>query len=156
VVSSAGDYPGGVPASPGSVRAMAMRGVDLGGHVSRSLSPDLLAGADLVVAMARRHVRSAVAMRPASFGRVFTLKELVRRGIEVGPRQPGQSFDDWLATLAAGRTPSGLLGEDDRDDVADPIGGPDRLYLATAEELAGLVDAFVDLAFGTDQARETA
>jgi protein-tyrosine phosphatase len=155
-VTSAGDYPGGVAVSPGSVRAMARRGLDIGAYRSRSLTPDMLASTSLIIGMARRHVRSAVALHPATFGHTFTLKELVRRGHEVGPRHPGQSFETWLAELHRGRTPTSLLGEDERDDVADPMGGPDRLYLATAEELAGLIDAFADLAFGSTDKRETA
>jgi protein-tyrosine phosphatase len=159
VVTSAGDLRGGVPASPGSVRAMAARGLDLAPHVSRTLSIDQIERADLVLGMARRHVRSAVALFPGAFGRTFTLKELVRRGMDVGARSPGESFDGWLAALHAGRTTSGLLGDDDRDDVADPIGGPDRLYAATADELERLIGALVDLAFPlapSAQNRETA
>ncbi len=147
VVSSAGDLPGGVPASAGSVRAMAARGLDLGEHVSRTLEIDQLDRADLVVGMARRHVRSAVALHPPAFPRTFTLKELVRRGRAVGARRPDEPFDAWLAALHAGRTASGLLGEDPTDDVADPIGGPDHLYAATADELEQLIDAFVAIAF---------
>ena len=147
VVSSAGDLPGGVGASAGSVKAMAARGHDLGGHVSRTLSPDLLEGADLVVTMARRHLRSAVGLQPTAFPKTFTLKELVRRGRHVGPRAAGQPLDSWLAALHRGRAAAALLGEDPSDDVADPVGGPDHLYEATAVELEQLVDEAVDLAF---------
>lgn len=156
VVSSAGGLPGGVAASAGSVRAMAARGLQLDEHVSRTLSPALLERADVVLCMARRHLRSAVSMSPDAFGRTFTLKELVRRSIDVGARRPDEPFAEWLAAVHAGRTTSSLLGDDERDDVADPIGGPDHLYAATADELEGLVDAFVDLAFPSAQNRETA
>ena len=155
-VSSAGDLPGGVAASDGSVKAMAARGHDLGAHVSRTLEPELIDRADLVVAMARRHVRSAVAMDPSAFGRTFTLKELVRRAIDVGPRDPEQSFAAWLEQLHAGRTATGLLGDDPTDDVADPIGGPAHLYVATADELERLVNAFVRLAYPLAENRESA
>ena len=157
-VSSAGDLPGGVPASAGSVRAMAARGHDLGAHVSRTLEPDVLDRADIIVTMARRHLRSAVAMQPQAFGRTFTLKELVRRGAAVGRRRPDEPFAAWLARLHDGRTASALLGDDPADDVADPIGGPDHLYAATATELEQLVDAFVELAFpsASAQNRESA
>jgi protein-tyrosine phosphatase len=156
VVTSAGDLPGGVHASPGSVRAMAARGLDLSRHVSRTLSTELLEDADLVIAMARRHARSAVALAPSGFEHTFTLKELVRRGTAVGPRRSGQSFEAWLATLHAGRAARSLLGEDPRDDVADPIGGPAHLYEATAVELTELIDQLVDLAFQSTVKREPA
>jgi protein-tyrosine phosphatase len=146
-VSSAGELPGGVHASPGSVSAMRARGLDISQHRSRATTRELLAGADLVVAMARRHLRNAVAVEPAVFARTFTLKELVRRAASHGARHPDQALADWLDGLHAGRTTQALLSEDPRDDVADPIGGPPRLYEATARELEELVDRLVALAF---------
>jgi protein-tyrosine phosphatase len=156
VVRSAGDLPGGSAASAGSVKAMSARGFDLGSHRSQSVTADLVAGADLVVAMARRHLRSAVALVPAAWGRTFTLKELVRRASAVGPRHADEPFADWLASVHHGRERMALLGEDPRDDVADPIGGPDRAYEATAVELTDLVDSFLALAFPSASNRETA
>jgi protein-tyrosine phosphatase len=146
-VSSAGLFRGGVPASPGSIRAMARRGLDIDGHRSRTVSGELLGAADLVLGMARLHVREAVVAVPEVWPRAFTLKELVRRGSATGPRSPGQPLDAWLADVHEGRRRSELIGDDPADDVADPVGGPDRLYLATAEELEGLVTRLVDVAF---------
>jgi protein-tyrosine phosphatase len=147
VVTSAGDLPGGSPASPGSVKAMAARGLDLQRHVSQTLTPELVERADLIIAMGRRHLRSAVAMHPAAFTRTFTAKELVRRAIPVGARRPGQTLGDWLAAVHQGRTLTGLHGDDTTDDVVDPIGRPDREYEATAVELTDLIDHIVDVAF---------
>jgi protein-tyrosine-phosphatase len=154
VVRSAGDLPGGVPASGGSVRAMAARGLDLSAHLSQSLTIELAERADLIVTMARRHLRSAVALRPDLWSRTFTLKELVRRAAAVGPRA-SEPFDAWLLRVHDGRQRMALLGEDPADDVADPMGGPDREYEATAVELSELIDAFVALAF-PDAIEETA
>jgi protein-tyrosine phosphatase len=117
---------------------MADRGLDTSGHVSRRLRPDLVTGVDLVIGMARRHVREAVALAPAVMGRAFTLKEIVRRGEERGARSPDEPLEDWLARLVAGRRPAELLGDADADDVADPIGGPRRSYERTAAELEDL------------------
>src|SRR5688572_16289124 len=98
-VRSAGRwYACGQP-SLGAVAAMATRGLDLNAHRSRLTTPDLLAGADLVLTMERAHVREAVATNPAAWPKTFTLKELVRRATAVGPRHPEQPLDDWLASL---------------------------------------------------------
>jgi protein-tyrosine-phosphatase len=98
-----------------------------------------VAGADLVIGMARSHVREAVALAgPAVVNRAFTLKEIVRRGEERGGRAAGEPVDAWLARLAAGRRINDLLGDSDADDVADPIGGPRRHYERTATELDDL------------------
>jgi protein-tyrosine phosphatase len=146
-VSSAGLFRGGVPASAGSVRAMSRRGLDIEGHRSRTVTGDLLEQADLVLGMARLHVREAVVAVPQVWPRAFTLKELVRRGTAAGPRPPDQPLEAWLARVHEGRRRADLLGDDREDDVADPVGGPDRLYLATADELEELVALLVALAF---------
>ena len=84
---------------------MAARGLDITGHRSRRITPDLLAGPDLIVGMAREHVREAVVLRPELYARTFTLKELVRRGSEVGRPARREPIDDWLRvpTRAAAR-----------------------------------------------------
>jgi protein-tyrosine phosphatase len=146
-VSSAGEMAGGVPAAGGSVRALASRGIDLTGHRSRRFTADHLASADLVLGMARRHVREAVLACPDAWPRTFTLKELVRRGRSMGPRRPGQSLEEWLRRAHLGRRPADMLGDETDDDVADPIGGPDHRYTTTAAELDELIGELVGLAF---------
>src|SRR5689334_22069461 len=76
VVTSAGLLFDGKPATDHGLAVMADRGLDTSGHRSRKLRPDLLAGADLVIGMARSHVREAVALAgPDLLRRAFTLKE---------------------------------------------------------------------------------
>lgn len=135
-VTSAGSLPGGRPASGGSVRAMASRGLALDDHVSRTLDPAMVEAADLVVCMARRHLREVVVAVPSAMPKTFTLRELVRRGEAVGP---ASSLGEWLALVGAGRRSGDLLGDDVNDDVADPIGGPDDDYERTAVQLEDLV-----------------
>lgn len=152
-VSSAGELRGGVAASPGSVRAMAARGLDIGDHRSRTMTAEEVAAADLVIGMARRHVREAVLACPEAWPCTFTLKELVRRGEGIGPRPPDQPLSAWLDLVGLGRQPADLLGDDPADDVEDPIGRADDVYETTAAELADLVERLVALAFPsvTDQ-----
>ena len=141
VVSSAGLLFDGKPATDHGRAVMADRGIDTSGHRSRKLRPDIVSRADLVIGMARSHVREAVALAgPAVMGRAFTLKEIVRRGEELGGRAPGEPLEDWLARLSEGRRPVDLLAEAEAeaDDVADPIGGPRHGYERTAKELDDL------------------
>jgi protein-tyrosine phosphatase len=144
-VSSAGQLDAGVPASSGSVRAMAARGIDLDTHRSRVMTRELVEDADLVVCMARSHLREAAVAAPRAFSRTFTLRELVRRGEALGRRRPGQTIGEWLEEVSAGRRSGDLLGDDPNDDVADPIGGPDREYERTAAQLEDLIDRLVRL-----------
>lgn len=150
--SSAGRLPSDEPAIGGAVRTMAKRGLDLGAHASTRFTPDVGAGAQLIVGMAREHVREVVVSAPNTFSRTFTLKELIRRGEAYGPRGAGQSLEEWLAAVSEGRTTGELLGDDARDDVADPIGLPDAEFERTAVELEDLIERLVALLFPAGQA----
>jgi protein-tyrosine phosphatase len=147
-VHSAGMLFDGEPAPAFAVQVMADRNIDTSGHRARRMSGELLSRADLVVGMARRHVREAVAARPDIWPRAFTLKELVRLGEERGPRAPDQPLDEWLGVLHAERRRPDLLGDSERDDVADPIGAPRQVYERTAAELDALTDRLARLIAG--------
>jgi protein-tyrosine-phosphatase len=105
----------GEPASEFAVRVMAERGLDLSGHRSRPLVPELVAGADLVLTMTRGHRQAVVHLCPAAADRTFTLREFA--GCPLHPPQ----------------------GED--LDIPDPLGGSEQVYRQVADELARLVDA---------------
>ena len=134
-----------------AVAVVRSRGLDIAAHRSTSMERDLLLGADLILGMAREHVREAVVRVPEVWPRAFTLKELVRRAAETGPRADGQSFEEWLAKCHAGRVHTDLLGSSRADDVADPYGSSRQNYERTALELHELIERLVDLAFPTDR-----
>jgi protein-tyrosine phosphatase len=144
-VRSAGTVGGGL-LPPGEVlTVMAGYGLDLAGHRGRQLTAADLARADLVLAMAREHLRQAVVMAPDTWPRAFTLRELVRRGDLVGPRVPGETLAGWLAQVHTGRSRVALLGDSAQDDVADPIGGPPSGYERTAADLHRLAADLANL-----------
>jgi protein-tyrosine phosphatase len=145
-VASAGLLRSGQPASAHGVDVLRGRGVDMTAHRSRSMSRDILSASDLLLGMAREHVREAVVMDPGVWPRTFTLKELVRRGEATGPRGPGEPLRDWLARVGQGRRVADLTGSSPQDDVADPIGMPRTAYERLAAERDGLIDRFVALA----------
>lgn len=144
-VHSAGLRGDGLEVSRGSVSALAPLGLDVSAHRSRGMTADMLAEADLVIGMAREHVREALVLHPPAWSRTFTLKELVRRAEGVGPRTPGQPFEEWLEKIHAGRNRMDLLDSSPADDVADPIGQSDAVYERTAAELGDLIDRLVRL-----------
>jgi protein-tyrosine phosphatase len=151
-VHSAGLISEGAPASSNGVKVMAKRGLDLSGHRSQPLTAEAVARADLIIGMAREHVREAVVLEAGSLGRTFTLPELARRARWAGPRSHDaagtpEPFATWLARVGAGRRPADLLGSSTEDDVADPIGLSKRTYERTAQEIEDLVDTIVGLAF---------
>jgi len=146
-VASAGMLRAGQPASDHGVDILRERGLDMSTHRSRAMSRGLLGGADLILAMAREHVREAVVLDTALWPRTFTLKELVRRGEAAGARQAGETLHDWLARVGQGRRISDLTGSSPDDDVADPYGGPRSAYERLATELDDLLDRLVVVAF---------
>jgi protein-tyrosine phosphatase len=147
-VHSAGVWEAGHPASAHSAAEVAGRGLDLSAHRSRLIDVDLVRGADLVVALAREHVREVAGLVPEAFAKTFTIKELVRRGRQVGARPAGQPVDRWLADVGRDRSPVTYLRPDPDDDVADPIGGPRSEYARTAAELESLSIALAGLLDG--------
>jgi protein-tyrosine-phosphatase len=148
MVRSAGLFRDGEPPAPEVTSTLAARGLDISGHRSHRVTKADLAWADLVLGMSREHVRHAVVTAPDTWSRAFTLKELVRRGEETGPRMPAEPLAEWLARVHAGRERVALLGDSRADDVADPTGGPPQAYTDTVALLDELVRRLAGLCWG--------
>jgi protein-tyrosine phosphatase len=147
-VGSAGLLPGGAPATPDAVATMADRRVDISQHVSQAVTDELIAETPLILTMTRHHIRELCAGHGAPIDRTFTLKELVRRGEELGGRVQGESVYAWLARLNTGRRAADLMGDDPADDIADPVGRPRADYEYTADVLEDQLRRFVRLLVG--------
>jgi len=152
-IRSAGVLRGGEPPPREVVRVMAAYGLDVSAHRSRVVGEAELASADLVLAMGRAHLRHAVIASPQVWPRVFTLKELVRRGKRVGRRLPGEPVAAWLERVHEGRQHRTFLGDSPEDDVNDPFGGPLSAYAAAAAVLDGLVAELADTCWGCAESR---
>ncbi|MDQ1374183.1 MAG: protein-tyrosine phosphatase [Actinomycetota bacterium] len=140
-------YDGESPPADG-IEVMAALGIDTSGHKSRRMNQELLRDADLVVGMAKEHVREAVLLVPDTWSKAFTLKEIVRRGEAVGARRSGQTLGEWVTSLHVGRTRVDMLGAAVEDDVADPIGRKRSFYDQTAAELDDLTARLAKLVAG--------
>jgi protein-tyrosine-phosphatase len=144
-VASAGLLPGGYASPPEVVTTMAEMGIDLSGHRSTQVSPELVAESDVVLAMARRHAREIVLLDAGAWGRTYTLKEFVRRGEQVGQRAVDEALGPWLDSMHEGRKRTDLVGSSPHDDVGDPIGGPLEGYRKTARALVEVVESAASL-----------
>jgi len=147
-VRSAGVLDTGRPAAWQAFDALAARGLSLEAHRSNRLTPQLMAATDLILGMAREHVRAAVVAAPEAWPRTYTLKELVRRGGAVGPRPRAQPLEEWLDRVGAGRRRGELAGDSPDDDIADPVGSDPEVFEALAEELDDLLAGLVRLVWG--------
>ncbi len=130
-------------------------GLDLGVHVPRQVDRDMIDRADLVIGMAREHVREMVLARPPRFANTFTLREIVRRGHAMGHRRAGEKLGEWLARLQEGRRHADLIGDSPEDDIEDPMGGAPGDYLRMLSEVADLIASLRRLAWPSDEERAT-
>jgi protein-tyrosine phosphatase len=144
-VSSAGILSGGFESPAEVITAMAELNIDLSAHISRQISADMVARADMILGMARRHAREVVLLDASAWSRTFTLKEIVHRAERVGPRVPEEPLAHWLDRLHRGRQRTDLVGSSPDDDVPDPLGGSPDEFRATARQLAGLVERVAGL-----------
>ena len=140
VVSSAGTL-GGLrrPMAESALSEVEPAHPQMAAHRSRLLRPDDVAAADLVLGMAREHVRHVTVLTPEAWDRTFTLKELVRRAQPIGPRLSGQTLPDWLAVVGAGRARADLLGASALDDIEDLVGQPAPVVRLVAHEIRAAV-----------------
>ncbi|HKY64783.1 MAG TPA: hypothetical protein VJM49_00370 [Acidimicrobiales bacterium] len=148
-VGSAGLLPGGVPATPEAIATMAARRVDIRHHVSRTVDAEMATRTPLIIGMTRQHVRELCAGYGAPIERTYTLKELVRRGQQVGGRLHGESVYTWLHRISAGRRAADLMGDDADDDIADPVGRPRAVYEQTADVFEDKLRDLVQLLAGS-------
>src|SRR5512139_1912973 len=148
-VGSAGLLPGGVPATPEAVATMAARRIDIRSHFSRTVDAEMATRTPMIVGMTRHHVRELCAGYGSPIERTYTLKELVRRGQQIGGRLHGESVYTWLHRVHAGRRPADLMGDDPVDDIADPVGRPRAEYEQTADVLEDQLRRLVQLVAGS-------
>jgi protein-tyrosine phosphatase len=100
----------GSPAARYSVEIVQERGGDISGHRSQSVTAELVAEADLILAMASEHVDYLQSEFPQYRENIFLLKRFARAANESGDEE---DFAD--------------------DDIFDPIGTSKEIYRTCAE-----------------------
>ena len=68
----------GHPASEHSVALMKERGIDISGHRARQLTPEMIAGSDLILVMEQGHRRAIDSVEPAARGKIYRLGEWIQ------------------------------------------------------------------------------
>jgi len=74
----------GRPASTYAIEEMAGRGIDIRGHQSRNVMSEMMAEADLVLAMTHQHTEALRAAFPEHAHKVYLLSEMVGRMVDIG------------------------------------------------------------------------
>jgi protein-tyrosine phosphatase len=144
-VLSGGIIEGGEPSPEMLVEVGLLHDIDLRAHRSRQLTPELLAGADLVLCMTRLHVRDVSVMNPVAWPVTFTMLEFIRRSEELGAGLAALPLADRVAMAHGDRTPGGLLAAGRGEDIPDPMGKGFDAFVTLGETLATEVEAVADL-----------
>jgi protein-tyrosine-phosphatase len=141
---------GGAAALPGAVRAAAEFGIDLSAHRARVLEPGVLRGVELAVGFEPAHVAGAVAAG-VSPDHAFLLTELAQvLELDVLPwPEHSDSLEARVAHANARRFAGGGLPR----AVADPVGGSDRRFRQTYDEIDRMVAIIGMRLFGASWAR---
>lgn len=126
----------GQPVSRRTRRALESVGVRADAHRGTQLTPDHLADADLVVALACEHVAYIRRNHPEAAAKTATLRRLAAT-LPPGPEP--------LPTRLAGLALDKAALDAAREDVEDPGGGEVDAYLACAAEIDDLMRAVVPL-----------
>jgi protein-tyrosine phosphatase len=111
------------------------------------LTEPLVAEADLVLAMTRRHRSDVLRLLPRASRRTFTLREAARLAPLVDPAElPDGPLEDRLRALVpALAARRGFVPVEDPadDDVVDPYRRPDAVYREMADQLVPAVEALL-------------
>ncbi|MCW2506113.1 MAG: Tyrosine phosphatase [Actinomycetia bacterium] len=140
-VSSAGTFAeDGTPMHPLAATTLAERGVSADGFVTRSLTRDHVAAADLVLTAGREHRAQCVELHPASLSKCFTVRQWTRLLDAVDPAvlpagdPAARARALWIEVLAGRNTLQ--PGPPGSDDLPDPMGNPAKAFRACADELS--------------------
>ncbi|MBM0233237.1 low molecular weight phosphatase family protein [Micromonospora sp. STR1_7] len=136
-VASAGtDAMDGLTMHPYAMQVAAESGADPADFRSRTLRPEYLAEATLVLTATRRQRSVCTALAPAALHRTFTMLQFGRLTAAAEPDT--EPADDPLgAAIAAAARARGRLqpAAPDADDLRDPIGGTAADFRRCAEEI---------------------
>ena len=156
------------PGMESSTRAVLEKlGGDGSGFAARPLTAQLVAGAALVLGLAREHREAAVRLAPSAMRRCFTLKEFVRLAVggvdgvrggegaatahgDVPDGERSRVVDGFgvVVAAAAGRRGAAAPVPPAEDDVADPWGRPHPVLYECAREIDGAVSTLARLLGG--------
>ncbi len=141
-VSSAGtEAEPGEPIDPWVAERLRASGIAPGDFVSRQLTPELIADADLVLTAVRQHRAEVAKLWPRALGYSFQLGDFAQGCAGLDPADlTGVGLPAFVARMAERRGMIAPLPAADVD-IPDPVGGPVELHT----KIAVLVDTFVDV-----------
>lgn len=144
VVSSSGLMQGGRSVPDEVLHLLGNQGIDMSGHVSRQFDATIIANADLILGMERRHLTEIVAIDADAYRKTFTLPEFVHRLdlLELDPTQPA-TLAEILDQIAQDRTRRDLLRVTIDQEVPDPMGKSTKTFERVAKQIDEMIQFMV-------------
>jgi len=118
-------------------------GLDLTGHLSATVHPDFLDDYDIILGLARSHLRELASMDSGISSRLFTVKQFAA-WVREHPRRGDIDVRAWLGSQLPSEPRGRILSADPKDDVRDPIHRPIEDWRTMSTELIGTIDALVE------------
>ena len=146
-VFSAGFLSQGTAADKKVVWALERLGLDASEHLSQKVGSALERNPDLVLVMAREHLRGLAKLNPGVVAKAFTLKEFVFLATIEGPRRKHEPLSDYLSRVGVSRGVGAMTSPGTELDVEDPIGKRRKAFARCAAELQELVGQTADLLY---------
>lgn len=140
-VRSAGTHAlDGSPPTPEIIDLGEKLGVDISGIRARTLVPDEVRDADLVLALDRGHRAAIVEEVPQALRKTFTLRELARLLPQVPIELAGWPQQRWQSAVVWAARRRRAAGAPEADDVIDPYRQPESVLWEMAGQLVPAVD----------------
>jgi protein-tyrosine phosphatase len=124
-------------------------GGDPAGFTARDLTPELIAGSDLVLTATRAHRGKVAAMYPKALRQVFTFRDfadlvagingLTARATDVEPRVWLRQVTEKAAASRGLKPPL----EPEQADIVDPFGRDDEVFATMAQQVVASMPAVV-------------
>jgi protein-tyrosine phosphatase len=92
----------GYPADPLACELMTARGLDLGSHRARQLTPEIIRAFDLILVMEERQQRAVESTDHSARGRVHRIGRIGKFDVPDPYRQPRQAFERALTMIDRG------------------------------------------------------
>ena len=142
------------PALPEAVEIALWCGISLSDHRTRYLNNASLEGVDLLLGFEPAHIRQAVVDAHAPRDRSFTVRDFVSNLPDTGIAGPEQDVVKRARSLvvAAGERLAEMQSTR-MSAMADPFGGPWKVYRQTASEIRDLSLILVQRLFGVADAQ---
>jgi len=134
---------------PDAAKMLAYFAADTTGFVSRPLGPGFVEGAHLVLTATREQRSLCVTRTPDAVGRTFTIRQFGRMAAAIPPSTPSlhtgplsRRLHVLLALVVQSRNRMPPVPAAD-DDLADPIGKPEKAFRECAMEIQRSVDSII-------------